>query len=113
MGSFQSTPQTVQDMTIREHSQHNVVSGGVMDKRPLGMNKEHIRDPDFLHQAPIEGHALVSGAREGKSLILPVVPQIQGHGEVLREWGRSDSNKNSLGIKSYYGDSTCLQPLVY
>lgn len=47
------------------------------------MDKEHVRYPDFFHQPPVKGHALVGGAGEGQPLILPVVPQIQGHGEVL------------------------------
>lgn len=87
MGSFLSSPQAVEDMTVGEDPQHDVVSGGVMDKRPLGMNEKHIRHPDFLYQAAVKGHALVGGAGKGQPLILPVVPQIQGHGEVLWEWG--------------------------
>lgn len=75
-----------------------------MDERPLGVDEEHIRHPDFLHQAPVEGHALVGGAWEGQPLVLPVVPQIQGHGEVLAEWGRGDRNRISLWIKSHYED---------
>lgn len=92
-GSFLSSPQAVQDMTVRQDSQHDVVSGGVMDERPLGVDKEHIRHPDFFHQTPVEGHALIGGTREGQSLILPVVPQIQGHSEVLREQGWGDDKQ--------------------
>ena len=58
-----------------------------MDKGSLGVNKEDIGDPDLLHQPAIKGHALVAGAGEGQPLILPVVPQVQGHGEVLWEGG--------------------------
>lgn len=90
-------------MTVGEDPQHDVVSSSVVDKRPLGVHEEHIRHPDFLHQAPIKGHALVGGAWEGKPLVLPVVPQIQGHGEVLRERGRGDRNRNSLWIKALQG----------
>lgn len=86
-GSFLSSPEAIQHMTIREDPQHDVVSGGVMDERPLRVDKEHIGHPYLLHQAPVKGHALVGGAWEGQPLILPVVPQIQGHGEVLRERG--------------------------
>lgn len=82
-GSFLSSPQAVQDVTIGEDPQHDVVSGGVMDERPLGVDKEHIRHPDFFHQAPVKGHALVGGAWEGQPLVLPVVPQIQSHSEIL------------------------------
>lgn len=57
-------PHAVQHMSIREHPQHDVVSGGVMSERPFGVNKEDIRDPDLLHQPAIKGHALVAGAGE-------------------------------------------------
>lgn len=112
-GSFLSSPQAVQDMTVRKDPQHDVVGGGVMDEWTLRVDEEHIGHPDFLHQAPVEGHALVGWAREGQPLVLPVVPQVESHGEVLGERGRGDRNRNSLWIKSHYEDSTCLQPLVY
>lgn len=70
-------------MSIREDPQHDVVSGGVMNEGPLGVHKEHIWDPDLLHQAAIKRHALVGAAGEGQALILPVVPQVQGHGKIL------------------------------
>lgn len=49
-------------MSIRKDSQHDIVSGGVMDEGPLRVHKENIGDPDFLHQATIKRHALVSAA---------------------------------------------------
>lgn len=62
------------------------------------MNKEDIGDPDLLHQPAIEGHALVAGAKEGQPLILPIMPQVQGHGEILGEPGvRPDRN----GLESF------------
>lgn len=76
-------PDTVENFAIRVDPEHDIVSSGVVDKGALGVNEEHVRDPDLLHQAAIEGHTLVGGAGEGQSLILPVVPQIQSHGEVL------------------------------
>lgn len=78
-------PQAVEDMSIRKDTQHDVVSGGVVDEGPLGMDEEDIRDPDLLHQTTIKCHALVSAAGERQTLVLPVVPQVQGHGEVLVE----------------------------
>lgn len=84
-GGIIPSPQAVEDVAVGEHPQHDVVGGGVVDERPLGVDEEHIRHPDLLHEAPVEGHALVGGAREGQPLVLPVVPQIQSHGEVLRE----------------------------
>lgn len=62
------------------------------------MNKEDIGDPDLLHQPAIEGHALVAGAKESQPLILPIMPQVQGHGEILGEPGvRPDRN----GLESF------------
>lgn len=77
-------PHAVQHVPIWKHPQHDVVGGGVVDERPFGVNKEDVRDPDLLYQPAIEGHALVAGAGKGQPLVLPVMPQVQGHGEVLR-----------------------------
>lgn len=57
-------PQTVEDVSIREDTQHDVVSGGVMDEGPLRVDKKDIRDPDLLDQTTIECHALVGAAGE-------------------------------------------------
>lgn len=67
------SPETVEDVAIGEDSQHDVVRGGVVDERALGMHKEHVRNPYFLHQAAVKGHALVGGARKRQPLVLPVV----------------------------------------
>lgn len=80
---YDHIPQTIEDMSIGEDTQHDVVSGGVMDKGPLGVDKEDIGHPDLLHQTAVKRHALVSAASEGKAFILPVVSQVEGHGEVL------------------------------
>lgn len=53
------------------------------------MDKKHVRHPDLLYQSAVEGHALVVVTPEGQTLILPVVPQIEGHGEVLAQARRS------------------------
>ena len=80
-----SKPQAVENVSIRKDAQHDVVCGGVVDEGPLRVHKEDIRDPDLLHQAAIERHALVGAAGERQALVLPVVPQVQSHGEVLVE----------------------------
>lgn len=84
-----SLPQAVQHVPVRVHPEHHVVRGGVMDEGPLGVHKEHVGDPDLLHQAAVKGHALVVGTGEGQALVLPVVTQVQGHGEVLEVGGFS------------------------
>lgn len=70
-------------MSIRIDSQHDVVSGCIMNKGPLGVDKEDVWDPDLLDQSTVKRHALVGAAGEGQPLVFPVVPQVQGHGEVL------------------------------
>jgi len=70
-------------MSIRKDAQHDVVCGGVMDEGSLRVDKEDIRDPDLLHQTAVERHTLVGAAGEWQTLILPVVPEVQRHGEVL------------------------------
>ena len=78
-----SSPQAVEHVAVGEDTQHDVVRGGVMDEGPLGVDKEHVRHPDLLDQAAVERHALIGGAGEGQPLVLPVVSQVQCHGEVL------------------------------
>lgn len=58
------SPETVKDVAIRINPQHDVISRGVVDKRALGVYKEHVGDPNLLHQATVKGHALVVGALE-------------------------------------------------
>lgn len=45
-----------------------------MGEGPLGVDEEHVRYPDLLHQAAIERHAQVVVAFEGQTCIFPVVP---------------------------------------
>lgn len=56
-----------------------------MGERLLRVDEKHVRYPDFLHQAAIEGHAVVVVASEGQTFIFPVVPQVQGHSKVLKQ----------------------------
>lgn len=81
------------------HSQHDVLRGGVMDEGSFGMDKKYVRYPDFLHQPAIKGHALVGVAGKGQSLVLPVMSQVQGHGEVLKHTIQSAIR---LNINSLY-----------
>lgn len=80
-------PEAIKYLPVWLDPQHDIVSGGVMDEGTLGVDKEHVRDPDLLHQPAVKCHALVVGAGEGQSLIFPVVPQIKCHGEVLQQKG--------------------------
>lgn len=78
-------PETVEDVSVGVNPQHDVVSRGVVDKRALGVDEEHVGNPNLLHQATVKGHALVVGARERQPLVFPVVTQVQSHGEVLQD----------------------------
>lgn len=77
-------PDTVEDIAVRKNPQHDVLHGCVMDKRTLRVDKEHVRNPNFLHQTCIEGTTLVAAGGEGQAIVLPVMPQVQSHGEVLK-----------------------------
>lgn len=77
------SPETVEDVAVRINPQHDVIRRGVVDERALGVDKEHIGNPNLLHQATVKGHALVVGARERQPLVLPVVTQVKSHSKVL------------------------------
>lgn len=78
-------PNTVENISIRINPQHDVLHGCIMDKRTLRVDKKHIWNPDFLHQTCIEGPTLVAAGGEGQAIILPVMPQVESHGEVLQK----------------------------
>lgn len=72
-------------MSIRINPEHDVVRGGVMDEGAFGVDEKYIWNPDLFHQTPIKSHALIGGAGERQALVLPVMPQVKGHSEVLGE----------------------------
>lgn len=90
--SFFFLPNTVENISIRINPQHDVLHGCIMDKRTLRVDKKHIWDPDFLHQTCIEGPTLVAAGGEGQAIILPVMPQVESHGEVLQKEKRKNKN---------------------
>lgn len=69
-------PQTVENMAVWENSQHDVLSGGVVDEGSLRVDKKHIGHPDLFHQASVESHAFVRGAGKRQTLVLPVVSKV-------------------------------------
>lgn len=71
-----SVPEAVEDVPIGVNPQHHVVRGGVVDEGALGMDEEHVGDPNLLHQAAVKCHALVVGALEGQTLVFPVVAEV-------------------------------------
>lgn len=56
-----------------------------MDEGTFGVDKEHVRHPDLLHQPSVKCPASVAAGREGQPVVLPVVSQVQSHGEVLHK----------------------------
>lgn len=56
-----------------------------MDERTFGMNKKHVWNPDFLNKARIESSTFVAAGGESQPIVLPVMPQVESHGEVLNK----------------------------
>ena len=77
------SPHAVEDVPVRPNSQHDVLHGGVVNEGALGVDEEHVRHPDLLDQPCVKRATHVIPGGEGQPLILPVVSQVQGHGEVL------------------------------
>ena len=78
-------PDAVQDLSVGVNPQHDVLHGGVVDEGALGVDEEDVRNPDLLHQPRVKRPALIVSGRKGQPLVFPVVPQVQSHGEVLRD----------------------------
>lgn len=76
-------PDTVEDISIRINPQHDVLHSCIVDKRALRVDEEHVGNPDLLHKSCVEGPTLIVAGGESQAIVLPVVPQVQGHGEVL------------------------------
>ncbi len=88
-------PDTVEDVAVRINPQHDVLHGCVMDKRTLGVDKKHIGNPDLFYKTCIEGATLVAAGGEGQAVVLPVMPQVQCHGEVLE-----NTTKQNAGVQA-------------
>lgn len=67
------SPQTVEDIAIRIHSKHDVICGGVVDERSLGVDEEHVWYPNLFHQPTVKGQTLVVGTGKRQAFVLPVV----------------------------------------
>lgn len=60
------------------------------------MDEEHVRNPDLLDQTCVKGAALVAAGGEGQAVVLPVVPQVQRHGEVLETHGSCSEIRDTV-----------------
>lgn len=98
------SPDTVEDVAIGINPQHDVLHGRVVDEGALGVDEEHVRDPDLLDQACVKGTALVAAGGEGQPVVLPVVPKVQRHGEVLET--RAKANRSEIGDTGWTNGDT-------
>lgn len=71
-----------------------------MDKGAFGVHEEHVRDPDLLYEPAIKCHAQIVRAWKRQPLVLPIVPQIEGHGEVLQVGGRAEIYPPTVGTSA-------------
>lgn len=61
------------------------------------MDEEHVRNPDLLDQTGIKGTTLVAAGGEGQAVVLPVMPQVQRHGEVLETRAKQSAQAQKSG----------------
>lgn len=102
-------------MSVRIDAQHDVVGRRVVDEGPLGVHEEDVGHPDLLHQTAVERHALVGAAAERQALVLPVMSQVQRHGEVLgsqnkREGVQEQREGSRPSTKSHVSPSCYYMP---
>lgn len=95
-------PETEEDISIRMHSEHDVLHSCVMDEGSFRMDKEDIRHPNLLEQSAIKGHAFVRRARKGEPLILPIVSEVKRHRKVLgTEKGTSEDQEGACSDHNF------------
>lgn len=75
-------PQCIKDGSVWKDADEPVLHSDVMQKRLLGVNDECVRDPEQLHQPPVQAQALVS--LKYKTLIGPALTEEYGGGVVLQ-----------------------------
>ncbi len=80
---LRAVPDAVENVSIWINSEHDVFHGGVVNERTLGVNKEDVWHPDLFDQTSVKRSAFVTAGGEGQSVVLPVMPKVQGHGKVL------------------------------
>lgn len=73
-----------------------------MDEGTFGVDEEDVRNPDLLHQPGVKSPALVVSRRERQPLVLPVVTQVQSHGEVLQKADTHQRNIYFLCFFNFY-----------
>lgn len=66
-----------------------------MNEGALRVDEEDVRNPDLLHQPGVEGAAQVVPRGKSQTLVFPVVPQVERHGEVLKNKQEPNSHQHS------------------
>lgn len=74
------------------------------------MDEEDVGDPDLLHETSVEGAALVAAGGERQPVVLPVVPQVQSHGEILNHDGQVEVEKDGDEQSRVSSSSALFQP---
>lgn len=81
-GQLIAPPQRIKDGAVWKDADQPVLHRDVMQERLLGVNNERVRDPEQLHQPPVQAQALVS--LENETLIGPALTEEYGGGVVLQ-----------------------------
>lgn len=69
-------PDAVENIAIGINPKHDIFHGCVMDERALGVDKEHVRDPNLLDKTCVECATLVAAGGERQPVVLPVMSQV-------------------------------------
>lgn len=81
---FLIPPQCIKNSPIREDANQPILHSDVMEERLLGVDDEGVRDPQQLHQPPVQAQALVS--LKHQTLVRPALTKEDGGGVVLQVW---------------------------
>lgn len=76
-----------------------------MDEGTFGVDEEDVGNPDLLHQPGVKSPALVVSRRERQPLVLPVVTQVQSHGEVLQT---ADTHQRNIYFLCFFNFYSCF-----
>lgn len=87
-------PESIQDCTIGEEADEPVSHSDFMEEGLLGLHDVSVWHPEELHQAGVQGDALV--AFEHQPPVGPALSEVYGGGVVLRGRGREWTGVKSL-----------------
>lgn len=75
-------PQRIKHSSIGKDTDESVLDGDVVEEGLFGVNDEGVRDPEELHQPPVQAQAFV--ALKDQTLICPALSQEYGCSVVLQ-----------------------------